>query len=207
MKIRNDPSCRSAFTLIEMVVATVLSAILLVVLLGVSRQTLMLRDSAMRIAEQLAGTELLEDQFQRDFSQADRLTVLPDGVLLQGAIYRSDGGLISNHQTATVRYRVMLLPSSKEPIVPWLFREQWQVDPSTNQIVGAMSQPIWRGTAAMTISSNTIAALSNRSDDEGLLGDDSQVPVDAMPENVQIHLLDSNGNVFLRQTIHHHWEE
>ncbi|MGB7344297.1 MAG: prepilin-type N-terminal cleavage/methylation domain-containing protein [Pirellulaceae bacterium] len=205
--MRGDRTARSAFTLIEMVVATVLSAILLVVLLGVSRQTLMLRDSAMRIADQLAGTELLEDQFQRDFAQADRLMVLPDGVLLQGAIYRGNGGLNANHQSATVRYRVKSLPSSKEPTTPWLFREQWQVDPNTNQIVGAISQPIWRGSTAMKISSNTIAALSTRSDDEGLLGDDSQVPFDAMPENVQVQLLDSQGSVFLRQTIHHHWEE
>ncbi|TWT82574.1 hypothetical protein CA13_40370 [Planctomycetes bacterium CA13] len=213
-------SRRSALTLIEMIVALVLSAVLMFVLISVTRQTLSLRDDAIRFAEQLQGNELLSDQLRRDIMLSRSISVLPDGFLLSGNVHRDTRALLSTQQPASVRYRVIRSFSHSKSIpaessddvrpsdkgVGWLFRDQWRVDPRTGQWLEVSREPVWRGVSAMLVSSNLIGALSEIEEAELLSGDNVSAATDQMPETVQVRILDENGHIVLNETIHHHWE-
>ncbi len=199
-----DPSkSRRGMTLIEMIVATVLSAILMVVLLGVSRRTMRLRGEAVRVAESLRDNELLVRQWRRDFLHGEAMLPLIDGVVIRGAIHRDPQTQTTTQQPAFVRYQVV---GGNGRV--WLLRHQWRIDPESGRPTDPQSEPVFMGLAAMTVSSDRVDAFDRASEAERLWDAEmSGATMPDMPTTIDIRLLDDQGNALVRHRIRHHWED
>lgn len=156
----------SAFTLIEVVAALMLSAILMLAVTSVMSQAMKLRIGVDRAAETLRGDELLRDQLRRDWTLAETCLATADGFWLTGMLLRDDGGGRMLHRSAIVRYQIAtgvgLNPVANETD-SWLLRIQWPVENVTalQPTIGgrASVEPIFHGINAIKLVTDRLEPL------------------------------------------------
>lgn len=206
-------SRRTAFTLIEMIVAIALSAMLLLLVSVISRQALRSQAFAAQTAASVSRNEWLIDQFQRDVAHAEQIAIQSDGFWLSGSLQRDPILLMANQRMATVRYRVarLTLDATSESMTTnspgnlWLVREQMSGGGRDISV-----EPIWRGVARIMVTSDTIDALPEMDElelavEESLdgVGNGSKR---RLPETVTVTLIDQRGHTVMSQRFRHHWE-
>jgi prepilin-type N-terminal cleavage/methylation domain-containing protein len=144
--------CRRGFTLIEMVVALTLSAILLVILNGVLQRCF----AEMRAAQNdplVHSTTLLVEQLRRDFTNARQLRMGPNRFELVGFLQRDTKSLVSTQLPARVVYEIR--KNGKQAL---LIRIQYV---QTNAMsVTASVEPVWEGLESMTLMSDQLGAIA-----------------------------------------------
>ena len=144
------------FTLIEVVVALTLSAVLMIVVTTVMGQAITLRNDVAAAAATLPGDELLRDQLTRDWTLADAVLVADDGFWLLGQLLRDDASGRMTQRPAVVRYRVV------DAAGRWLTRTQWAVDhvASSPAVSGRASvQPLFAGVDGVEVTTDRLRPL------------------------------------------------
>lgn len=203
--LENPVTTRTALTLIELIVAMALSAMLLTVLLGVTRRTLAVRDATMRRAGQIGDADRVRQQLQRDLQHADSMVVLDDGFSVIGNVFRDPASTTATHQPGMVRYRVGRSFAGDDS--GWLFRDQYVTGLGGNGWQLAESQPVWRGIATIAISSDFIMDLSALTIDEPqFFGGQVDSSTRTMPPTIRVVVIRTDGAVLIDHNVFHHRE-
>lgn len=183
------------FTLLEMVVAGVLLAVLMSATLSVLR--VLLRESRSSLNQtQTAPSEAVLRVLRRDVINARAFRLFPNGVELLGHVAQDEFGQ-PLWTTALVQYVVR--PTSLGGLL-----ERRQLSPATP---ANLTQPLWHGVRKIQLSANVVddRDLSLLSPDTlqalttGLsLNSDGWQP---LPASVEVMLLDVREQVLLRESI------
>lgn len=105
-KLRDGTGKRSGFTLVEMVAASIILAMLMSVLVMVTRSGLRQAKRAEEIRASHPETSVLEDQIVRDLRNSDGFSPLVNGVTLFGALSTDPSTGRGTHQLVRVTYQV-----------------------------------------------------------------------------------------------------
>ena len=205
---------RRGFTLLELLVATVLGALLMAALATTLRVTLA---ESKRVEESRSAQTAVRpfvQQLRRDIVNADSFALSPGGMVLAGAIHRDLVTHQSTQRLATVRYVVTSVSGTRV-----LLRIQKSGRPE--QPLGEVaSEIVWIGVGKFLASADVVGLFGNGGDE--LLADgELDVQVDgsvrfqvdasqglvAMPPTLDVALTDSDNRVVLAQSFHHHWDE
>lgn len=205
----NDPRGRSAFTLIELLIAVVLGAMLMAAVVTTMRLTIRHRTQLESIAPQLSSSAALLDQLRRDVTNAQTFAAAPNSLWLTGNLARDPDTGNAMHQPAMVQYRITSLAGR-----PALIRAQANAGATITRRIDV--QPAWIDAAMLVVTSTSMdfgSATNLADDDDPLLGGDdgaltppSVGNVKSVPANLRIRLLDARGRSILDETIVHHSE-
>ncbi len=193
--------CSAAFSLIELVVALVLSALLMVLVLGVLRRSfLSIEPPNGEMVNAFARTQLIE-QLRRDLTNARQIQIAENAFELQGFIERDPLTLICSQRLAVVRYEVRV--DAKESL---LVRVQFPLASQNNfgAATTQMTEPIYAGLNRIIVSSNEIGALT-AADRLGELDRDpdrNSQARDRIPSSVRIAMFDQFGNVVIDESFY-----
>lgn len=179
---------RTALTLIEMIVATVVIALLLSALVGISRASMRQANRAEKLSQQFPATSILAEQIARDVRNADGYTPTNNGFALFGAIGTEANTGRGTHQLARVTYSVRRLRGLRV-----LLRIEQGAGNQSHQRV------VWFGAGDAALQS--VGVLSAETVDPRLTGGLSPMPTVA---NVQI--LSEDGETILDKRVRHHRE-
>ncbi|TWT72018.1 pilus assembly FimT family protein [Crateriforma conspicua] len=182
------------FTLMELIVAVVLSVIASACVLVAGRQIITASNDIRDDLRTSINPRLIGDQMRRDFIHADRIQWWNDGIQLSGLIHRDTSIGTPTGRSATVRYQVVPISQGQSKRTNdrynrWLLRHQWQTDPLTGRMVNYQVEPI----------SDDIGRLDVTHD---LWQDDLRS--DVMPPVIRIRLTDSRGMEQIALVIRHH---
>ncbi len=192
---RAEKNVRPAMTLIELVVALALGALMMVVLLDVMRRAfaeINFDERSMPLAQSL--TPVVE-QLRRDCLESRQMRLLPTGVEFSGFCERDPVTMIATHRTARVVYEIR--PTATHDV---LVRIQSSGQPVANLESSLYTEPVIVGVSRLLVSSNQVGALFEAES----LGGRSGSPAaneDQMPSNLRIVMLDRLGRVVIDQTI------
>jgi len=179
-----------AFTLIELLAASLLAAMLMAVIVGLVRTTHAQSRAAQRALAANPATSILTDQIRRDFVNARYWAVLPDQVRLSGYIAHDLRTRRQTFRRAEVTYAVV---SNRQG--SWLVREETQID----EVIGRRSQRdvVWHGVAGLDV-----AALDN-SQFEPAAGaaPPGMTPV---PSHLTVEIRGQSGKTVMYEDIVHH---
>lgn len=204
---RNGTPFRQALTLLEMIVALVLSMLLMAVVTQLTRRVLRVKTNVTRLADRNTAAEGLADQFERDLLGAQSISVWPNGLMLTGPIgFESTSGQFHG-QDVTVVYRIVAVPgqdmSGGGRTATWLCRDQ-----SSGRFQAPQREMLWPAAAALNVSTNELGALESVDAPEILFGEPvrSTEITSGVPSMVDIQVLAASGNVILQRRYHHHEE-
>ncbi|MEM1226382.1 MAG: prepilin-type N-terminal cleavage/methylation domain-containing protein [Planctomycetota bacterium] len=213
--MKTDSRCRhvasidQGLTLIEMIVALMLSSLLMTVLLGVTRRTMVVRQTSHALADRMPDVTRMMRQLEDDLLQSRSMHRLPTGFLLFGPIERDPLTLKRTHRAGYVLYRVSKSfnwPGIATSTRPWLVRESLTRDTRTGALVRTSIEPIWNGIAAVSVSSDFMDAFDlSGFDTEELLASEP-TELGAIPPSVRVTLVDDMSNVIADRTFFHHRE-
>ena len=180
------PNPRSAFTLIEIIVALVLGTLLLATLMGVLRRSFSEIGNATRNDPSVARLGLLVEQFRRDLTNARGMVVGNNRFELVGFGHRDPMTLIATLRPARVIYEIR-----QDGMQSLLVRIQTDDSRDATMSTGPFVEPVYFGAKNMVVSSNQVSAFSNS---------DRGSRQSAVPSSVQIVILDHAGRTILDHT-------
>jgi prepilin-type N-terminal cleavage/methylation domain-containing protein len=150
---------RTAFTLVELLVAIVLGSILMGTLMGVLRRSFSEITVATRDDPSLTRNVLLLEQLRRDFSNARRLQIGIDRFELEGFIHRDPDTLIATQRPARVTYQIR-----RDRNQSLLVRSQIESNQSgplpPGTFTGPFTEAVFAGAQHMLVSSNQVGISS-----------------------------------------------
>ena len=182
----NSHSRARGFTLIEVLVATVIGAILVVAVLGVLRN--LMRKENMR---QLAITSILAEQLRRDFSNARYFRRTASGVEISGPVTRSDTGGFLWAQ-GSVAFEIRRINSAEGQTDVLTRRDSSPREPPIRQA----EELLWLGVGAIRVDSFVL--------------DESDLPIlpqakaqgwQPLASSFELSLFDEQGSLWHRESI------
>ncbi|NND99090.1 MAG: hypothetical protein HKN47_17370 [Pirellulaceae bacterium] len=179
---------RSAFTLLELLVSSVLTALLMIALLSVLRSALQTSRQADNLNHRSASPLWLAEQIERDIRNARGIQAGPNEVRLFGSLGRDKNGM-PNYRPAYVGYRI-----GRNGLARW---ESGSVDP------GRGASLVWFGATQLRVD------LASSDDDESLTRapDPSQTGgLQPIPPSVQLIVVDQFAAPVVSLDIDHHRE-
>lgn len=179
-------SSRSGFTLVELVAASLVMSMLLMVLVSVTRSGDRQSRRARALQRSHPSVSILKDQIVRDVRNADGMRITAAGVELFGALATDPGTGAGTHQPAYVAYVVRSAGSRRV-----LMRTE------RTPRGAERSQLAWMDCGGLQLS----AAGSFVSVTAAVSG--SLPPI---PEVVTVELFNSEGQAILQERIRHHRE-
>lgn len=178
---------RCGFTLIEMLAATVVIAMLMVALAGISHATSRQARRAKKIRNQFPSAALVESQITHDIRNADGMQSLPNGVILFGAI-GSDPAGTPTQQLARVTYQIRNLRGLRV-----LIRTEQQARGLGHQRI------VWMDVTSLSV--NPVGMTIGNPQGAKLSGG-----LTPTPTSVDVQLLGSEGTSVFAKRIRHHRE-
>ena len=177
----------SGFTLLELLVSSTLTAMLMIGLLTVLRSALQTTQHAEQLSHSNASTLLLNEQIDHDLRNARGIAQRNNELLLHGFLQR-DGDAMANYQVAYVGYRIR--PAG-------LVR--WQSDSSAGQNT-ASEILVWAGATQLSVRFDGIDDEATASQSDLLLA--GGLPI--APPSIEFLLMDASGRVISKRLISHH---
>jgi prepilin-type N-terminal cleavage/methylation domain-containing protein len=185
---RNQASARRrAFTLIELVVALTLGAILLVSIGGILRQAFNDWNLARREMAQGLGLMELRDQIARDLTNARRVRIGRDRLELEGFLYREPITLTNCQRLATVTYEIR-----RRGDLGMLVRVQSQNQGELAVFRKAEAEILYIGAFQMMATSDNVESGS-----VAVESSISQAQLPKSPGAIKLVVLDQRGNVLV----------
>ncbi|MEQ1824849.1 MAG: prepilin-type N-terminal cleavage/methylation domain-containing protein [Pirellula sp.] len=187
---------RRGFTLIEMVVALLLGALLFAVMTSVLRRSFA-EIKASQTDPSIGKIPMLLEQLSRDITNARQIRVGVNRFELIGFIHRDPSTLIATHRPARVLYEIRRRGSQSLLV---------RVQSAGAIFAETMTEPVYAGVFAMSLSSDQVGALTEY-DTIGLSESDRAAltaNIVTVPSILRLTLLDQQGrsivdHVFSRQ--------
>ncbi len=186
--IANTRSRRGGFTLVELLAASVVLSMLLLVLVSVARTSRLQSARAADLSRRFPSTGLAGEHIERDLRNASGLQVTRDGVAMFGPISTDAGSGLQTLQPARVQYQVRRIGGH----TVLLRSEQSGRGQNTNRIV-------WIGASALRV--EPVEPAPPASLDVRATGG-----LSPMPASLRVRILDASGNAIWEQIIRHHRE-
>lgn len=167
----------AAFTLVELIVAILLGAMLMVATTSVMRLALATSGRVRGSADASVANESLRRQLIRDITHSVRFSVAGNLLELDGYVHRDEASGLATQRWSTVRYVVGRIDQT-----PTLFRHQ----ATTGRV---QVEPLWYGVSDLRVQTNQMPGDSG------------------MPTSLRVSLYDRDGQLLLDETVRHHSEE
>lgn len=188
---------RHGFTLMELIVALVLGAILLITLVGVLRRSFAEIRVATSDDRASHRYSLLLEQLRRDVSNARRIDSGSNRLGLEGFIHRDPETLIATQRPARVIYEIRRNGTQSS-----LVRIQVEIPNGSPVSTQPWIELVYAGAGTLLVSSNQVGVLTE-SDRLGSRPED-RIQLEqtryAIPSALQIIILDQPGRIILDHT-------
>ena len=187
---------RPALTLLEMLAATVLTALLFAVLTSLLRSFSDQQRVFDRSSARQPPVQLLAEQLRRDLINAQYIQYGPAGLRIVGTIAQDWTTRLPTGRRAEVSYHVAKVGDEN-----WLLRREVHLDDASTQ--RSREEPVWFGAASIDL-----IAFDSK------IVDDSQGPPQApiagmqpVPNQIVVIVRRPDGGQLLNLRILHHWED
>lgn len=187
-KLRRRRLAPHAFTLIELLASTLLSAMLMLVIVGLMRTTTAQSKAARHALQSNPPTSILADQIRRDFVNAKHIEIRPNRVRVAGYMAQDVRTGRQTFRPAEVTYAIM---SNRQ--TTWLVRQETQF----NATIGKRSR---LEVAWSEVDGLTVVSLDD-AEGESAVAPPGMKP---MPSHLIFTIHKRDGQTVLREDIFHH---
>ncbi len=177
---------RSAFTLLEVLLACVLASMLGLLVATLMRSGLAESQQANQIRLPIASSWLLREQMEHDFANARAYSRSTDSVTLGGFLSRDPQSGMLTQRLAIVSYRIVEKANRR-------VLERLEGVPTQRGIAPTYSEVVWDGIDSMRVIPNASFVTGS----VPVLPELSQLGLQPLAEGVSIQLTDLQGRVFL----------